>query len=720
MALKAYLLNFIYISATLAANIHNVFQSLSISNPSTLNRPQDIRTATLSWKLETGYAFPNDVFSFSLPYVFRTKYGGGDLPLVANGKTFATCTAKDGSYMDTTTFLNCTVGSVINNYENIIASGKLSFDFVFNAGGSSSSSDLESAKHWHSGTNNVEWGNLSTTVSFDGGPFFKPNDNDNNKLVFYSRSTPQNFEQIYALSGTCRSGISSGTIGISTNDTFDCSKFKVMSTNSLNDFYLPKSDEEVSSAVISCSSDNTKLIAKFKDIEEGERVFVEGFQEYEKSTYSVKHEYYYSINCADGSEITDAIGRVIKLVDGTYSSSGSVTEKAMSSSVIQPLSLSLLETSVSGGSSKNTDMSTVTVPGTTVVTVPCPQCLESSSTITIITSSAAIISSTAAESSLATTYSSEPYEVPSTFTESTEKAKTSRESSATSIEKSSTLLSTSVTESATQDSSSFASSYSEVNTSLKSSSIESSTVSSVESTSSTASTEKEETTSTSLTPSTESTSVVHETQTQTSLTTISCSSTANDFSISQSTPLPTETTTKISSSLMGTSSMPSSVILPEVLSLVTELSNISSDRQPESSLETHYTEQLSTDISESGTETFSIASPSSSLAETSENPTISITTSACLSCNTIISPSEPLVGTTGYVNVTTTSTVYFNSELINPSSHSSDFAATLSYFDTSSAPSLPSGLVSYQGNAARVSSSFVSSLLLVTSLLFHI
>ena len=75
------LLSLVLLETTAAITVTNIWQSLKITNPSTLSRPQDIRTVTVGWKIVTADVLPNDIFFFLMPYVFRTKFSGNEILL---------------------------------------------------------------------------------------------------------------------------------------------------------------------------------------------------------------------------------------------------------------------------------------------------------------------------------------------------------------------------------------------------------------------------------------------------------------------------------------------------------------------------------------------------------------------------------------------------------------------------------------------------------------
>ena len=288
-----------FATVALAAKLTNVWTLLSISSPQG-NRPQDIHSASLGWRITTGEASSGDTFDIIMPGVFRTKFGEQQLRLVVDDTTYALCDAWDGSYITDYSSLLCTVTSAVNTDRDITATGVATFDFVFGAGGSSRSSDLYEASLYHAGTNTINWSGLSTTVDFVGGPFF--NENDNDGLIYYARSTPQLNEQLCVLSGSCPDGITSGYTVVTFENFYDCSQFSVKMTKDLNDFYLPESYEDVPQLQVICQSG--RVVARFEDVPAGYRVFLQGLYRYPLTSDTVFHNFGGSVQCLSGQTKT--------------------------------------------------------------------------------------------------------------------------------------------------------------------------------------------------------------------------------------------------------------------------------------------------------------------------------------------------------------------------------------------------------------------------------
>lgn len=409
------LLSLVLLETTAAITVTNIWQSLKITNPSTLSRPQDIRTATVGWKIVTADVLPNDIFFFLMPYVFRTKFSGNEILLKADGTIYARCKVNDGSFNSNTSYLKCSMTSSVDDKKDTTAVGEIKFDFVFNAGGSSSDSDISSAKRFTSGDNQVSFNNIKSDVNFQSGPFFT--DKKTDELLYYSRSTPQDLEQIFVLSGTCNEGITSGSMVFTTNNSVDCSQFKLKITNDLNDFYLPKSYKSVDVGSIRCSSDNKKLTATFNNIPLGYRVFLEGFEKYPDNSIYVKHLYAENIKCSDGSSKVDGITKIIRMVDGVSSSNG---DTEVSSSIA--LSSSLEMTSTHETSSLCNECATTPITETettlntnTVTETVCTECVHETS------------ESTTREHSTSESTSESTTRAPSTSESTSESTKTSSE-----------------------------------------------------------------------------------------------------------------------------------------------------------------------------------------------------------------------------------------------------------------------------------------------------
>ena len=433
------LLSLVLLETTAAITVTNIWQSLKITNPSTLSRPQDIRTVTVGWKIVTADVLPNDIFFFLMPYVFRTKFSGNEILLKADDTIYARCKVNDGSFNSNTSYLKCSMTSSVDDKKDTTAVGEIKFDFVFNAGGSSSDSDISSAKRFTSGDNQVSFNNIKSDVNFQSGPYFT--DKKTDELLYYSRSTPQDLEQVFVLSGTCNEGITSGSMVFTTNNSVDCSQFKLKITNDLNDFYLPKSYKSVDVGSIRCSSDNKKLTATFKNIPLGYRVFLEGFEKYPDNSIYVKHLYAENIKCSDGSSKVDGITKIIRVVEGVSSSNG---DTEVSSSIA--LSSSLEMTSTHETSSLCNECATTPITETettlntnTVTETVCTECVHetsgsttrepstSESTSGSTTREPSTSESTTRESSTSESTSESTTREPSTSESTSESTKTSSE-----------------------------------------------------------------------------------------------------------------------------------------------------------------------------------------------------------------------------------------------------------------------------------------------------
>lgn len=308
-------------AVALAAKLNDVWTLLNIDLPNG-SRPQDIHSASLGWKIPTSSTSAGDTFDLEMPGVFRTKFGTTQFELVADDTVYAKCYAQDGSYLTAYTTLLCVVTSAVDNGRDITARGVAEFDFVFGAGSSSGATDVAEANMFHAGENNIEWSGLSASVDFNEGPFF--NENKNEGLIYYARSTPQKKEQLYLLSGSCPDGIDNGFILITFENDFDCSAFSVKKSKDLNDFYLPKDFEDADGLELICQ--DRRVIARFSNVAGNYRVFLQGFYNYPKDAQEVFHNFGGKVQCMSGETITDNYGREIVVVDGDSESTGDVVE----------------------------------------------------------------------------------------------------------------------------------------------------------------------------------------------------------------------------------------------------------------------------------------------------------------------------------------------------------------------------------------------------------
>ncbi|ODV78473.1 uncharacterized protein CANTADRAFT_266706 [Suhomyces tanzawaensis NRRL Y-17324] len=329
-----------------------VFKNLQITSTVSTNHPQDIRTANLFWKLDLLQVDANDVFRLNMPCVFRTKFPGSILRLTAGSQTYAECTAHDASYLSSNSYLECVVSSSFDSSSGLIVQGQITFDFSLNAGGSTNPADQFCASQYDKGSFHLQWDDFSQVIPITSGPYYEPI-SKLDELIIYSRTTPQKLEQVYFLAGVCPGGISSGSLYFVTDDKLDSSLFKVGATDNLNDFYFPKSADSVEFET-STSDDEKSLELYFGQVEEGRRVFFEGFEAFPKNMNSLTHYYGYQLTCGDGSTIQQSAGKKIVIIDGGSDGNGSVLpptstlSRSSSTSVTSPSSTPIISSTIAG------------------------------------------------------------------------------------------------------------------------------------------------------------------------------------------------------------------------------------------------------------------------------------------------------------------------------------------------------------------------------------
>ncbi|ABN66587.2 agglutinin-like protein 6 serine rich [Scheffersomyces stipitis CBS 6054] len=638
------ILVFVLITSVLGAQLTDVFQSLEIINNSGSNRAQDIRTAKLTWKIEAGDAVEGDEFSLEMPNVFRTKFPGDQLYLVADYSIYASCVAVDGSYLAQNSYLNCTTTSSVVE-SDFKATGTLSFDFVFNAGGSGSEIDTTAASILVPGENKINWSGLQTTVNIDAGPFFAPVSNDK-ELVYFSRSTPQMYEQIFMLAGECNGGIVSGSIGMTTNDSLDCTQFALKATNNLNSFLLPETAINVQNT-ITCKEQS--ITFKFNSVANNYRVFLQGLEKFPTNSDAIRHIFAYSIQCGDGTKITKSSGQDFVVIDGYEDSSGSVeystvyttttwtetylttvtipcTDESATATVIVKVPTSCssdLESSTHCPGCESESSSSVSCDepeissdtSSSLSTIYCDESSSSSDTSSLIESSSDIYSSSLADTSVYTSSeSSTTEECPETSSLSSTESSSSEVSSTT--EECTETSSSSIADSSiyTSSESSILSSHDESSSTIETtdsiSSVESS--SSIQETSELTSS-KESSSSVESTSSVELSSSVQATSSKelsSSVETTSSVFTSTESLSSDDTSSSIETTSTVSSS--------SSEITSPCLQCTSSISSSSSVDVP-----SPWTSSSETESSSSSTTTSYTTIPSSSIEGASSSPFVS-------------------------------------------------------------------------------------------------
>lgn len=304
-----------------AKTISNVWQSLSISDGMLGNRPQDLRNAVITWQLSNSDVSANDDFLLNMPYVFRTKAGGTQLFLEADLVIYAVCNAVDASIFLDASSLSCTVTSAIESYPQAQASvsGSITFGFVFSAGGSSSSVDLQAASAFHAGTNTVTWSGLLATVNFAAGPYSSTDDTD--KTTFLARTTPQGKVQTFALGELCPDGITSGHYQFKSDNVFDCSVFDARMSNAFNDFLLPEATADASPTYV-CNGNTLDVYVA--NVPANYRVFIEGISNPPAVTQPVTFTFTQDTVCNSGEELKDTYSATLVIAGGGNSGDGNV------------------------------------------------------------------------------------------------------------------------------------------------------------------------------------------------------------------------------------------------------------------------------------------------------------------------------------------------------------------------------------------------------------
>ncbi|EGW35379.1 uncharacterized protein SPAPADRAFT_146555, partial [Spathaspora passalidarum NRRL Y-27907] len=259
--------------------------------------------AELGWKIDGSKMSAGDTFTLTMPCVFKFTTTQVSVNLKVGNTIYATCRFAPGDILLPTSELKCSLSDTVK--QSTSAHGTMSFPLTFNVGGSALDTDVKCGETFTSGVNTVSFSDgdnvVSTTVNFEGGVDTNPD-----RIAYNARVVPSvNKLQHQVLGGKCGAGYSSGVLGITMlygTGSIDCSSIHAAISNSLNDWYFPKSIETDFSYTTKCSA--TSFIINYKNIPAGYRVFIDTLV---SSAVGVKHKIRYTnrYKCANSPYIID-------------------------------------------------------------------------------------------------------------------------------------------------------------------------------------------------------------------------------------------------------------------------------------------------------------------------------------------------------------------------------------------------------------------------------
>ncbi|EGW33833.1 uncharacterized protein SPAPADRAFT_134426 [Spathaspora passalidarum NRRL Y-27907] len=230
--------------------------------------------AKLGWKIDGSTMNSGDTFTLDMPCVFKFPTTQTSVDLKVGSTSYATCTFSIADILLSSSQLNCVLLSAVQ--DSTSATGTLTFPVAFNVGGSASSNDVSCASRFQDGVNTVTFKDGSNTLSTQA-TFQKGVDSDPNKIIYHARTLPMLNKMQHSLAaGNCASGYSTGTLGIkiiNNSGQVDCANIHAAISNSLNDWYLPKSVSSSFSFTTTCSSSGYSI--SYQNVPAGYRVFID-------------------------------------------------------------------------------------------------------------------------------------------------------------------------------------------------------------------------------------------------------------------------------------------------------------------------------------------------------------------------------------------------------------------------------------------------------------
>ena len=230
--------------------------------------------ATLDWAIQGSKFKAGDTFTLHMPCVFQFTANTPTVQLKVNNDVYATCNFYSGEIITTYSELQCTMSDLVNDQTDV--SGTLTVPMFFNTGLTANAVDLTNAKCFKAGDNTVTFtdGNneISTNVNFNGGQMLGPLDPNN--IIVGSRFVPSlNTLQHFLAAGKCDNGYTSGTLGITVDNTnLDCSTLQAQITLQLNDWFFPESSQNFNFQT-TCTG-NT-FTATYNNVPAGFRPFID-------------------------------------------------------------------------------------------------------------------------------------------------------------------------------------------------------------------------------------------------------------------------------------------------------------------------------------------------------------------------------------------------------------------------------------------------------------
>ncbi|KTB23533.1 Alpha-agglutinin [Nakaseomyces glabratus] len=387
-----------YVCTTEIRNIR--FSNLKLDPLTDQAHPHQGWKAAFDFQIPDSFkVYKDDYFELELPRVYIIKFAKDSTELLIplkdrNSEEIFHCSVpQQAAYKYKSTILRCVTLTDLAPHPEI--SGHIEFSLSFSNGDSTYQYELENANYFESGLNNIEFTQeLNAEVYFDAAKF-----NDH----FYTtiRSTTYKEVEIYFLSMRCPNGYLLGgsqKINFDSKDAncqLNCNTPQIFVSKHFNDWWFPKSYQEIVDADILCFGNN--LWITIGEQERGHLLWVNAMQDVADGQNTLYHDVFIEYTCSDTIAKTTyqtehTAHLEYRIYEGTNTAIAEVPASVPSPSKLisslSTISFSKYETSSSSIfslSSGNTSTMTTSKPSTYIITTTVSK-YSTSSTFTASTS----------------------------------------------------------------------------------------------------------------------------------------------------------------------------------------------------------------------------------------------------------------------------------------------------------------------------------------------
>ncbi|KAJ9570203.1 hypothetical protein LTX96_0003507 [Nakaseomyces glabratus] len=289
-----------YVCTTEIRNIR--FSNLKLDPLTDQAHPHQGWKAAFDFQIPDSFkVYKDDYFELELPRVYIIKFAKDSTELLIplkdrNSEEIFHCSVpQQAAYKYKSTILRCVTLTDLAPHPEI--SGHIEFSLSFSNGDSTYQYELENANYFESGLNNIEFTQeLNAEVYFDAAKF-----NDH----FYTtiRSTTYKEVEIYFLSMRCPNGYLLGgsqKINFDSKDAncqLNCNTPQIFVSKHFNDWWFPKSYQEIVDADILCFGNN--LWITIGEQEKGHLLWVNAMQDVADGQNTLYHDVFIEYTCSD-------------------------------------------------------------------------------------------------------------------------------------------------------------------------------------------------------------------------------------------------------------------------------------------------------------------------------------------------------------------------------------------------------------------------------------